>query len=79
MQQGSDLVLTDEVMPTLTGTQLATLIRTIREDIPILVITAYGGAGFQLRAEAAGVDKILKKPYRRDDLADALSQALQLH
>jgi signal transduction histidine kinase/ActR/RegA family two-component response regulator len=73
-----DLVLTDEVMPQMTGTQLATRIRTLSPNIPILVITAYGGAGFQLRAEAAGVDKILKKPYRRDDLALALSQVLEM-
>ncbi len=72
-----DLVLTDEVMPSMTGTQLAARVRTLRQDIPILIITAYGGAGFQLRAEAAGVDKILKKPYRRDDLAEALSQVLR--
>jgi len=72
-----DLVLTDEVMPTMTGTQLAARIRTMRHDIPIIVITAYGGAGFQLRAEAAGVDKVIKKPYRRDDLADALGQGLR--
>ena len=69
-----DAILTDEVMPGMTGTQLAGRIHALRRDIPIIVITAYGGAGFQLRAEEVGVAKILRKPYRRDDLAEALGQ-----
>jgi signal transduction histidine kinase len=70
-------LLTDEVMPDMTGTQLSSRVHAIRADLPILIITAYGGAGFQLRAEEAGVQKILKKPYRHDDLAAALGEVLR--
>jgi signal transduction histidine kinase/CheY-like chemotaxis protein/integral membrane sensor domain MASE1 len=69
-------VLTDEVMPGMTGTQLAGMIHAASPDTPILVITAYGGAGFHLRAEEVGVRRILKKPYRREDIAQALGEAL---
>jgi signal transduction histidine kinase/integral membrane sensor domain MASE1/CheY-like chemotaxis protein len=71
-----DLVLTDEVMPQLTGTELATRIHRDRAELPIIVITAYGGAGFELRAQEAGVIQVMRKPYQRRELAHALASAL---
>jgi signal transduction histidine kinase/CheY-like chemotaxis protein len=71
-----DLVLTDEVMPQLTGTELAARIHRARSDLPIIVITAYGGPGFELRAQEAGVIRVMRKPYQRRELAHALSDAL---
>ncbi|MBL8525331.1 MAG: MASE1 domain-containing protein [Betaproteobacteria bacterium] len=71
-----DAVLTDEIMPTLTGTQLAAKLHALRPTLPILIITAYGGPGFELRAQQAGVAKVLKKPYQRAELAHALATIL---
>lgn len=71
-------ILTDEVMPNMTGTQLAARIHALRPALPILIITAYGGAGFHLRAEEVGVQRILKKPYRRDDIAAALAETFSM-
>ncbi len=71
-----DLILTDEVMPELTGTQLAERIHQRRSDVPILIITAYGGAGFELRAQEAGVTRILRKPYRAETLSRTIADAL---
>jgi PAS domain S-box-containing protein len=68
-----DAVISDEVMPGMSGTQLAAKLHAIRPDLPIFIITAYGGAGFELRAQQAGVMQVLKKPYRREDLAQILS------
>jgi signal transduction histidine kinase/CheY-like chemotaxis protein/integral membrane sensor domain MASE1 len=70
------LVLTDEVMPELTGTQLAERIHAFDPTVPIIIITAFGGAGFELRAQRAGVSAVLSKPYRADDLARAIAAAL---
>jgi PAS domain S-box-containing protein len=72
-----DAVLTDEIMPDFTGTQLAARMHAARPSLPILIITAYGGPGFELRAQQAGVLKVLKKPYQRNELAYALAAALQ--
>jgi PAS domain S-box-containing protein len=71
-----DAVLTDEVMPGLTGTQIAARIRESRADIPILIITGYGGPGFEMRAQQAGVIAVLKKPYQKRELAEALAHAI---
>ena len=71
-----DAVLSDEVMPGLTGTQLATRIHQDNPQLPVLIITAYGGAGFELRAQQAGVVAVLKKPYDKAAIAQALASAL---
>ena len=71
-----DAVLSDEVMPDLSGTQLATRIHAIAPHIPVVIITAYGGPGFELRAQNAGVVQVLKKPYEKRLLAITLADVL---
>ncbi len=71
-----DAVLSDEVMPGMTGTQLAVRVREVRADLPVLIITGYGGPGFELRAQQAGVMAVLKKPYQKRELARALAGAI---
>ena len=69
-------IVTDEVMPGLTGTQLASRIHAQKPQLPIIIITGHGGPGFELRAQQAGVMSVLRKPYQRNQLAHALSSAL---
>jgi DNA-binding NtrC family response regulator len=74
--QRFDLVLTDEAMPDLPGSELALQIRRLRADIPIIVMSGYSGAQLAQRAAAAGVNEILRKPLRRRDLAESLARVL---
>jgi PAS domain S-box-containing protein len=60
--QRFDAVIADEVMPGLTGTDLARKLRQRRADLPILLVSGYIGPMMTERALAAGVDRILKKP-----------------
>jgi PAS domain S-box-containing protein len=71
-----DLVLTDEAMPELVGTELAREIRVLRPDIPIILMSGHGGASLAHRAEAIGVTQVLHKPLQRVDLAESLARAL---
>ena len=71
-----DAVLSDEIMPGLTGTQMTSRMHAMRPDLPVLIITAFGGPGFELRAQQAGATQVLKKPYQRIELARALHSAL---
>ena len=71
------VVLSDEIMPGLTGTQMTSRIHAMRPDLPVLIITAYGGPGFEIRAQQAGATQVLKKPYQRSELAWALRSALR--
>jgi signal transduction histidine kinase len=67
-------VITDEVMPVLTGTQLTRELRTTRPDLPVLLVTGYGGALLASRAAEAGVTRLLSKPLQRAELARALAE-----
>lgn len=69
-----DAVLTDEVMPTFSGTQLTEALRAFAPHLPVLLISGYGGPQLAARAAAAGVTRVLAKPLQRDVLAQALDQ-----
>jgi signal transduction histidine kinase len=71
-------VVTDEVMPGLSGIQLTEAIRTFAPALPILMVSGYGGAALAERAAAAGVSRLLTKPLQRDDLARAMALLLPL-
>jgi signal transduction histidine kinase/ActR/RegA family two-component response regulator len=72
-----DAVVTDEVMPGLTGTDLAGSLRRHRRDLPIVLVSGYIGPVMSQRALAAGVDAILKKPVQSRELAAALARVLK--
>ena len=62
-----DVVVTDHLMPGMTGTDLARHVHRIRPELPVLLVSGY--------AELAGVDSDrprLTKPFRKDELATTL-------
>jgi CheY-like chemotaxis protein len=71
-----DLVLTDEVMPDMKGTELAGALRDIRPGVPIVLMTGYGRAAQSHRLQAAGIREVLRKPLRSKDLAECLARHL---
>ena len=71
-----DLVLTDQTMPDLTGTDLAREIRRLRADIPIVLMSGYSGPQLTEQAHAAGVSDILRKPLVSRDIAEALARVI---
>ena len=72
-----DVVLTDEAMPELVGTELAREIRFLRADVPIILMSGHGGAPLAQRAAALGVKEVLHKPLQRIDIAESLARALE--
>jgi len=71
-----DLVLTDETMPDLTGTELAREIRQLRPDISIILMSGYSGTQLSERAQAVGIIDVLRKPLVRRDIAEPVARAL---
>jgi len=71
-----DLVLTDETMPDLTGTELAREIRQLRPDISVILMSRYSDTQLSERAQAAGVIEVLRKPLVRRDIAEPVARAL---
>ena len=74
--QRFDLVLTDEAMPDLVGTELVHEIRQIQSDLPIILMSGHGGARLTRRAATIGAQEVLRKPLQGRDLAEALARVL---
>jgi signal transduction histidine kinase len=70
-------VITDQVMPGLSGTQLTEALRACAPQLPVLLVSGYGGALLASRAAASGVTRVLSKPLQRADLARALAELLR--
>jgi PAS domain S-box-containing protein len=71
-----DAVVTDDVMPGLTGTRLASMLRRQRRELPIVLMSGYSGPILAQRALAAGVSELLVKPLESRDIAAALARVL---
>jgi PAS domain S-box-containing protein len=71
-----DVVITDEVMSGLTGTELARVLRHRRPDLPIVLMSGYSGAALTQSALAAGVREVLTKPFQSYKMATMLARVL---
>lgn len=67
-----DAVVTDDRMPGLQGTALIREIRSIRTDMPALIVSGYVSADLLARASEVGAAEVLKKPLTLRKLADAV-------
>src|ERR1700736_6591524 len=72
-----DIVLTDETMPELIGTDLAREIALLRPDIPIVLMSGYSGPSLNERARAVGVREVLRKPLQSKDIAGCFGRVLR--
>jgi signal transduction histidine kinase/CheY-like chemotaxis protein len=71
-----DLVLTDEVMPAMTGTELARAMHQLRPDLPIVLMTGYAGPVPIDRIQDSGIREILRKPLLSATIAQCLARHL---
>lgn len=69
-----DVVLTDVLMPGLTGVELLTQIRGCRDDLPVLIMTAYGTIPQAVEAIRAGASDYITKPFDLDNLKRIVAQ-----
>jgi len=71
-----DLIITDMVMPGMSGLRLAERLSKIRADLPIILCSGYCTLSAQ-EALAVGFFKYMQKPLDFNDLADAVQEALE--
>ena len=57
-----DLVITDIRMPGLTGLDILSAVKKFQVEMPVVVITAFGGEEVYRRSIARGADGYLEKP-----------------
>ncbi len=71
-----DLVITDYVMPNLTGVDLAQKMIGIRSDIPIILCTGYSDLISSEKAKAIGFRELILKPFNYRDFAELVRRVL---
>lgn len=71
-----DLVLTDAIMPDMPGTELVAALRRLRPEIPVVLMSGYGGPDLQAQAQTVGARAVLTKPLTQSDLAQCLNSIL---
>jgi len=71
-----DAVITDAIMPEMSGTELLAELRGLRPGLPAILMSGYGGADLAAAAQAAGVQTMLTKPLTAADLAQCLAEVL---
>ncbi|MDN5861861.1 MAG: response regulator [Salinisphaera sp.] len=69
------LVLVDAMMPRLDGFQTCTLIRNnpVYDDVSLVMLTSKDGLFDRARAQVAGADRYLVKPFTREALLDVVA------
>jgi len=67
----------DVRLPGLSGLDLQHELKQADVDIPIVFITGHGDIPMTVRAMKAGAVEFLTKPFREQDLLDALQQAIE--
>ena len=71
-----DLILTDQVMPNMTGTQLSSAIISIRPDIPIILCSGFPEKICTEELNSIGIKQFIMKPVSRQVITSAVESAL---
>jgi DNA-binding NtrC family response regulator len=72
-----DAVLSDLVLPDISGLEVLSRVRALDEDVPVLIMTAYGTVSSAVDALKAGAYDYLTKPLDLDDVQSKVSRAVE--
>ncbi|MBA3003655.1 MAG: PAS domain S-box protein, partial [Desulfurivibrio sp.] len=73
---GFDLIVTDQTMPFMPGSELAKEVLSIRPDLPIILCTGYSAILTEEKAMEIGIKRYAYKPLQGDELARLVRQVL---
>ena len=72
---GFDLLITDLIMPSISGVGIISIAKKNNPDFPVIAITGWGEFPEALAAEV-NADRVLKKPFHLSDLEKAVTDLL---
>ncbi len=72
-----DMVITDHHMPRMTGLRLATEIRMLRSDVPIILCSGDQKALLQARKHMVGCHRVMHKPVNARELMSTIRRMLE--
>ncbi|SIO10603.1 ABC transporter substrate binding protein [Halodesulfovibrio marinisediminis] len=74
-----DLLLADQIMPELTGLELASAISTVAPDLRVIIYSGFEGSNVELfmqESDKIGISAFLAKPFRNSDLGNLIRNVL---
>jgi len=71
-----DIVITDQVMPGMTGAELTRKLKSVRPELPVILCTGFSEALTPEQAKETGVSEFMMKPIGMRQLAEAIKRAL---
>lgn len=74
--QRFDLVVTDLSMPDLSGWEVAREVKRLRPDMPVILITGWGQNLDEEKLRESGVDRVVSKPFRIEQLMKTVEELL---
>lgn len=70
-----DAVITDQIMPGMTGTELGEIVASENPDLPLILVTGFASALNESKVKAMGFSAMLMKPVTVDELDAAVRMA----
>jgi DNA-binding NtrC family response regulator len=74
-----DTIIVDYLMPELTGLDLIEKIKSLKIDVPVIVVTAHGTIEQAVKAMKMGAANYLTKPVNYDELLSVVKNAVDQH
>ena len=74
---GFDMVITDMIMPIMTGEELAFEIRKIRKDMPVILCTGHSVSLSKEKALKTGIEAVLMKPLTMSALEKVIGRVIE--
>lgn len=71
-----NIVLTDLAMPDMSGLQTAREIKNLHPETPIILLTGWEATVDKSQLESAGIDQVLYKPFRIEQLTEIIETAM---
>lgn len=72
-----DAIVTDLKMPGMTGVELIEKVRELDDDLPIVLMTAYGTVETAVQAMRMGAYDYISKPFEGDELIISVKRAIE--
>jgi FixJ family two-component response regulator len=79
LPDGSSCLILDVRLPGMSGLEVQSKLNESGTQIPIIFITSHGDIPMTVKAMKSGAVEFLTKPFRDQDLIDAIQQALKIN
>lgn len=74
----TDLVLTDYLMPGMTGIEVLSVIKQNHPALPVIMLTAHGDIALTIKAIQLGAEDFIEKPIHSRELVEVIKRTLEI-